>query len=836
MSVVLTTHLTPTLCGVVPILPTLANLFWLIPAILVAASTALWGLIGWRNGRWLGAVLWRLKWQLTVSVALVVSLFILAQFAYQALKVKPHGMGSEANDWKMARGGLRREGSLHGREPTNGDVVWNLRRGSEAFYASPAIVGNRLYTVGSRGGTGRIYCLDAQQGEILWSCSPAGYAATFSSPVISQDRLVVGEGLHHTRAGRIVCLDLRKGYEGRVRWMFRTASHVECTPIIDGDRVYVNAGDDGVYCLALSPTQRQGEVIWHIPGKTLPDAETSLAVYDGMVYAGLGLGGEAMCAIDALTGQIRFRQKLPYPVFSLPAIASGRLYVGMGIGDVVTPLATPAGQLGCFELPSLKPVWMRPLPATVMGAVSVTNDGVLCGCGDGNVYRFHSQGQLEAQYATGAPIVGSAAVTERHCYVVNQSGELWCLNLPDLAPSWSTRLGARGHYTSSPVSAHGHIYVGTDNDGIFCLGSQASACWSSPRGGAGAVGCRDDSRVGAQGKIKEVSHFEGRVKPLAAIGEFLLVASEMDRSTDLICLQIQSDGQEQRAVPQWQERSRAADISACAILEVDHAEPQCLVLQRGVAGGVELRCLGLHTGQLSWTEKFHGNASDLLTTDGQSLFVQPVAGTLRCFAIDGQTKWEREIGTVTQAVAYDSARIAVATSHPNAVHLLDKLTGGELWSVKLSSAPTAAPVMYDDTVIVGTEDSLTVRSVIDGNLRWRSKASQGGVASEIGLRKESLFWLTTASRLVGVQLQSQRPLMDMDVGAELTDLIRADDGVLLVSGRQVKKVPGQGTAITTWSELPAETAQCGNGVLHDGRLWIGTRDGRLLCLGGEAAR
>lgn len=836
MSVSLASYFTPTLFGVVPILPTLSHLFWLLPAIIVAASATFWGMIRWRNGRLLAAVLWRLKWQLTLCVVLAAVLGTLGGFAYQFLQPRSMGPVSEGQAWVMARGGLRREGSLSGRAPTNGEVIWNLRRGSEAFFASPAIVGDRLYTVGSRGNTGRIYCLDAQKGEILWSCSPPGYAATFSSPVIAHDRLVVGEGLHQTQAGRVVCLDLREGHEGRVLWMFRTASHVECTPIIDGDRVYVNAGDDGMYCLSLSPAQPQGEVIWHVPGNMLPDAETALALDDGIVYTGLGVGGEAICALDAATGEIRCRRKLPHPVFSLPAIVAGRLYVGMGSGDVVTPNAQAAGQLACFELPSLEPIWSQPLPATVMGAITATDDGVIFGCGNGHVYRFDHRGRLVAQYATQAPIVGSVAVTKRYCYLVNQSGGLWCLKLPSLLPCWTKSLGASGHYTSSPVIAHGHLYVGTDHEGVFCLGNEARKFWSSPRGGPGAIGGPHDSHVGDKGQVKEVITLKGKVKPLAAIDDYLLVASETERAAAVTCLKIQGDGQRSRTVQQWQEQHRGGNILACAVVECQPAEPQCFVLVRKTTTCVELHCLGLHTGKHCWVDKLHGTASDWLSTDGESLFVQPVADTLRCLAFDGQTKWERNIGSVTHALAHDEARIALATSDPDAVYLLDKVTGQELWRASLATTPVSAPVMQGEFLAVGTNRSLTLRSLIDGSLLWQSADSQGGVASEIGVTDEHLFWRTTKSRLVGLQVQRQQPSMDVEWGVEVTDMIRADDGMLLVSQGQLQKVSRQSSTTTVWSALPTDMVPCGAGLLQNGRVWLGTLDGRLICLGSEAIR
>ncbi len=333
------------------------------------------------------------------------------------------------------------------------------------------MVGDRVYCVSSRGDRGLICCWDAETGEHLWSSAPAGYRATFSSPVISGRYLLCGEGLHHARLARVVCLDLQAPRAGRVRWTFTTNGHVECTPVVAADRVYVGAGDDGIYCLRLDPSATdQDRVVWHAPGNRYPDAETSLAVWHDRVYVGLGQGGNALCVLDAGTGEELARQTMPYPVFSPPAIAGGQLIVGMGRGDYVRPVADPAGSLRCFDLANLREQWSFPLPATVLGAVAVTSERVVAACGDGCVYLLDRSGRLLQKWNSGAPIVAAPAVTDRLIYVVNQDGLLVALDARWLQPVWEARLGPPGRYFSAPVVARGHVYVGTPEDGLQCLG------------------------------------------------------------------------------------------------------------------------------------------------------------------------------------------------------------------------------------------------------------------------------------------------------------------------------------------------------------------------------
>ena len=77
----------------------------------------------------------------------------------------------------------------------------------KTFFASPAVVGNRVYVSSADKGPlrdrGAIYCLDADSGGLVWKAAPSGYVATFSSPVVAGQLpgLRRGAALHARRAG-----------------------------------------------------------------------------------------------------------------------------------------------------------------------------------------------------------------------------------------------------------------------------------------------------------------------------------------------------------------------------------------------------------------------------------------------------------------------------------------------------------------------------------------------------------------------------------------------------------------------------------------------------------
>ena len=460
--------------GVVPVLVgPLQILITLLPAILLALATSIFAMLKPSAIKTFIKLMWRQRVGVCVTAILVGGAFYgLGQL--RAHFAPPPAEAVEGDDWPTARGSLLRQGHVPGApDPARKGIVWSHQDGSEGFYASPAVVGNRVYISSARLGLrefGRIYCFDADSGAIVWKYEGNGYRPTFSSPVVSGNYLVCGEGLHTTRDARIICLDARTGQE---LWSHRTGSHVECTPVIAGGKVYVGAGDDGYYCLALEPAEPgKAQVIWHQPGDRYPDAETSLAVHEGKVYAGLGFGGKALCVLDAETGEEEARLELTYPAFSPPAIANGKLYIGTGDGDYVK--VGTRGQVRCIDLKTLKTDWTFETGNAVLGAIAITGDRLFFGCQDMHLYALDLSGNLIGKWNAQAAINGAPAVGAKHIYVITRTGTLAAIHRQSMNFAWGAKLKGEDDslFIGSPVVARGHVYLGTDT-GFLCVGKPA---------------------------------------------------------------------------------------------------------------------------------------------------------------------------------------------------------------------------------------------------------------------------------------------------------------------------------------------------------------------------
>ena len=830
--------------AVVPILPTLTSLAVILPLVLLAILTAIASLRRPDVARSVLRFAWRQKLQLLIVVGLILGAvqtfgWVSARLARSVATAQQPGP-----DWPVHRGSLVRRGWVDGdKGPSRGGVVWSGGRPAEAFYASSAVVGNRVFCVGSRNDAGRIYCWDADTGDLAWTGAPSGYRATFSSPVVAGDYLVCGEGLHHTRLARVVCLDAGPGSEGEVLWTFQTNSHVECTPFIYQDRVYVGAGDDGIYCLRLDPdTPDESRAIWHAPGDRFPDAETSLAVHDGRVYVGLGVGGNALCVLDAESGNELTRLDMPCPVFGPPTIDQGRLYVGMGDADYVNPSDDSAGSVCCINLDMFKVEWSFDTPAAVLGAVAVDVEQLFFGCCDGCLYVLDREGELVRSWDSHSPLLASPAVTDRFAYVVNRAGTLYALDRRWLEPVWEARLGQPGLYLSSPVVARGRVYVGTERDGLLCVGKPAPdvdvAVWPGHLGGPGASGCRDGSPLPQS--VKVLWEYRGLkpggesvvevTAPVAAAANAVLAPVTKGRCRGLACLDLAGRAQEGPHL-RWLLITPNAITQSAAI-----AGEYAFVVDGQVgSSNRNLHCIEMSTGEVLWRRPIEPSASGALTTDHTGIFVQDGPGVLRHLNAKNETLWKTELGVVSRCVHVVSNILVAAVDTPPSLVALDRPSGRLLWQVPLDRAPTTAPVVRGDCIMIGTEAGLESRSLVDGHQIW--KTASNGIRSVYVDPDE--YVCVDASGCLVVGRTDDGSVLSRTAGAvaRLNPLVAQDD-IVLVGTDGLSRVQFHNPTDLAVQQLGLLNDEEINTplVLHGGRIYVGVTGRGLVCLGAEPSR
>jgi len=218
---------------------------------------------------------------------------------------------------------------------SDGSKIWNFTTGN-FVRSSPAVVNNKVY---SGADDGFVYCLDAGTGEQLWKTAVPGSVLHIitgttveyrSSPTVVSGKVYVG-----SLDGKIYCLNANSG---AVLWTKQTTGAILSTPtFIAGDGLYFASVDGFVY--KLNPDN--GDILWNQStpiGKNIQMMGTP-AIGDGKVFIPSGAAtlapagiGQFYC-LNATTGGFVWKvNELPgsgsmEPIWSMIYL-NGRVYTG----------------------------------------------------------------------------------------------------------------------------------------------------------------------------------------------------------------------------------------------------------------------------------------------------------------------------------------------------------------------------------------------------------------------------------------------------------------------------------------------------------------------------
>lgn len=170
-------------------------------------------------------------------------------------------------------------------------LLWTADGVGEGF-ASVAVVGERIYTAGSRGRGQSVTCLSATDGKIVWQAAisdvvsgDGGYKGTKSTPTIDGDRLYV-----ISSDGKLACLNAADGttvwsknLKGQWGGRMMSGWGYSESPLIDGDRVLCTPGGSDAMIVALD--KLTGEEIWRSKVPPLGDKGGDGAAYSSIVIS-----------------------------------------------------------------------------------------------------------------------------------------------------------------------------------------------------------------------------------------------------------------------------------------------------------------------------------------------------------------------------------------------------------------------------------------------------------------------------------------------------------------------------------------------------------------------
>jgi outer membrane protein assembly factor BamB len=202
---------------------------------------------------------------------------------------------------------------------------------------SPAVAGD-LVLYGDD--DGRMRALHLADGSLEWEIDGTGRIV--AAPVANEDTVVFGvigpSALRPPKLDYLVAVNLTSGE--RI-WALNDSYSVPGAPLIGGDRVFFATVEGYLSKTVMrSASLNDGELLWErtMPGvidssaalltnagadDPLSDARVLFGCHDGRLYL-----------LDAMTGKIVDVTPIAKKIYSSPAVAGGRVFVGAGDGHL----------------------------------------------------------------------------------------------------------------------------------------------------------------------------------------------------------------------------------------------------------------------------------------------------------------------------------------------------------------------------------------------------------------------------------------------------------------------------------------------------------------------
>lgn len=231
------------------------------------------------------------------------------------LLLAPLLLAPASGEWNQWRGpdrdGKSPESGLLAEWPDGGPkLLWQVDS-LGAGYSSLAVANGRLFTQGLEDGEQFLAALDARTGETIWRTT---HGKPYSNrrgdgprgtPTVDGDRVYAlgGDGnllcANASTGARIWQKNLLRVYGGRnIRW------GISESPLIDGDRVVVNAGGRGASIVALD--KMTGAEMWKSQSDEAGYSSVMVAVVDGVRHY-VVFTGEGAVGVLAKNGELLWR-------------------------------------------------------------------------------------------------------------------------------------------------------------------------------------------------------------------------------------------------------------------------------------------------------------------------------------------------------------------------------------------------------------------------------------------------------------------------------------------------------------------------------------------------
>jgi outer membrane protein assembly factor BamB len=380
-----------------------------------------------------------------------------------------------ALDWHQWRGPYRTghspETALLDRWPQGGPpLAWKIEGIGEG-YSSFSVAGGRVYTQAQRGGQQYVIALDEASGQTVWETPNGG---TYSDDRGGGPRgtpTVDGSRLYALASnGNLACLETATG---KPVWQINVLKQfggrniswgLSESPLIDGERLIVNAGGRGASVVALN--KQDGQVIWKSQSDEAGYSSAMVAVTGGIRQYVL-LTGEAGIGVRADNGELLWRYaKISNRTANVatPIVRGDQVFLSSdyGAGCALLKLSPQNGGVSAEEVYFNRDMRNHYASSVLVGDYLYGYSSSILTC-----MRFETGEVVWRDRAAGK---GQVIFADGKLYLLSEDGEV---ALAEASPEGYKEIsrfsiGSRRYPTwTLPVIANGKLYL-RDQDVVWC--------------------------------------------------------------------------------------------------------------------------------------------------------------------------------------------------------------------------------------------------------------------------------------------------------------------------------------------------------------------------------
>jgi eukaryotic-like serine/threonine-protein kinase len=307
---------------------------------------------------------------------------------------------------------------------------------------------------------------------VKWKFHTGGYV--FSSPAVSGGTVYFTSTDHNLYA-----VDAATG---SLKWKFPTKSRVMSSPAVAGGLVYFESYDGNLYAVDGVTGQEK----WHFatagerrfaakhlhggmpPTETMPDPFdvylSSPAIVGGIVY--FGSGDTNVYAVDAVSGQLKWKFATGDVVHASPAVADGTVFIGSWDSYFYALDAATGEQKWRFKTGEDPDIHNQ---VGIQSSAAVADGMVYFGCRDSDLYALDERtGEKKWSFNNkGSWVIGSPAVQAGKVYFsTSDSGMFYAVDAKTGATLFSLS-SQKWPMFSSPAIAGNMAYIGTHSGKLW---------------------------------------------------------------------------------------------------------------------------------------------------------------------------------------------------------------------------------------------------------------------------------------------------------------------------------------------------------------------------------